>query len=106
MRSRKRVPSSRVSGCGVNICQRGASEEVRGAQAAWHSGQEGGRATRAPGALVAPLRPYFGRMEVSGTLIFYIFFLYFSGQFSKRENLKYKNSRKQKLALGCTELIG
>src|SRR6187399_384943 len=33
---------------------------------------EGGRATRAPGALVAPLRPYFDRVEASGTLIFYI----------------------------------
>src|SRR6187399_469626 len=29
-------------------------------------GQEGGRATRAPGALVAPLRLYFGRVEASG----------------------------------------
>src|SRR6187399_314426 len=32
MRSRKRVPSSRVSGRGVNICQRGASAETWGAQ--------------------------------------------------------------------------
>ena len=44
MRSRKKVPSSRVSGRGVNICHRGASEEVRGAQAAWRGSQEGGRA--------------------------------------------------------------
>ena len=35
---------------------------------------EGGRATRAPGALVAPLRLPFGCVEPSGTLIFYIFF--------------------------------
>ena len=34
----------------------------------------GGRATRAPGALGAPLRPYFGCREASGTLIFYIIF--------------------------------
>ena len=53
-----------------------------------------------------PPRLPFGRSVVSGSLIFYIIFLDFSGQFSKRENLKYKNSRKQKLALGCTELIG
>src|SRR4051812_31774774 len=34
----------------------------------------GGRATRAPRPLVAPLRLYFGVLEGSGTLIFYIFF--------------------------------
>src|SRR3954470_9657361 len=45
-------------------------------------GQEGGRATRAPGALVAPLRLSFGVLEGSGTLIFYIFFLEFFWQFS------------------------
>ena len=33
MRSRKRVPVSRVSGHDINICQRGASDEARGAQA-------------------------------------------------------------------------
>src|SRR6187399_814304 len=82
MRSRKRVPSSRVSGRGVNICQRGASAETWGAQAPPRRGQEGGRAPRAPGALVAPLRPYFGRMEASGTLIFYIFFPEFFWQFT------------------------
>ena len=38
----------------------------------------GGRAGRPPGAPVGPLRPYFGRMEASGTLIFYIIFLDFS----------------------------
>ena len=42
----------------------------------------GGRAARAPGALVAPLRLYFGCREASGTLIFYIIFLDFSWQFS------------------------
>ena len=78
MRSRKRVPSSRVSGRVLNICQRGAPAEVRGAQAAWRGGQEGGRPLWAPGAPVGPLWPYFCRMEASGTLIFYIFFLDFS----------------------------
>ena len=82
MRSRKRVPLSRVSGRGVNICQRGVSEEDRGAQAPWRRGQEGGRALWPPGALVPPLRPYFGRMEASGTLIFYIFFPEFFWQFT------------------------
>ena len=52
-----------------------------------------------------PPRLPFGRSVVSVSLIFYIIFLDFSGQFSKRENLKYKNSRKQKLALGCTGLV-
>src|SRR3954471_15191306 len=37
-------------------------------------GQGGGGATRAPRPLVAPLRLYFGVLEGSGTLIFYIFF--------------------------------
>ena len=41
-----------------------------------------GGTARAPGALVAPLRPYFGRMEASGTLIFYIFFPGFFWQFT------------------------
>src|SRR3954471_20807949 len=49
----------------LNICQRGASAEAWGAQAPPRRGQEGGRATRAPGALVAPLRPYFGHVEAS-----------------------------------------
>ena len=46
----------------------------QGGPGAPRRGQEGGRATRAPGALVAPLRPDFGRVEASGTLIFYIIF--------------------------------
>ena len=53
MRSRKRVPSSRVLGRGVNICQRGAPDGARGAQAPPGTAQ-GGRAARAPGALLAP----------------------------------------------------
>ena len=35
-----------------------------------------------------------------------IIFPEFFGHFKYRKNLKYKNSRKQELALGCTELIG
>src|SRR4051812_48010746 len=42
----------------------------------------GGRATRAPRPLVAPLRLSFGVPEGSGTLIFYIFFPEFFSQFS------------------------
>src|SRR6187399_1884340 len=71
MRSRKRVPVSRVLGHDINICQRGASAEAWGGPGAPRRGQEGGCATRAPGALVAPLRLYFGCWEASGTLIFY-----------------------------------
>src|SRR3954467_11639240 len=73
MRSRKRVPVSRVSGRVLNIGQRVTSEGTWGAQAPPQRGQEGGRATRAPGALVAPLRLSFGVLEGSGTLILYIF---------------------------------
>ena len=81
-----------------------ASGEPRGAQAPPRRGPGGGHRQGAwsPGA---PPRLPFGRSVVSGSLIFYIIFLDFSGQFSKRENLKYKNSRKQKLALGCTGLV-
>src|SRR6187401_74439 len=81
MRSRKRVPVSRVSGDALNICQRGASDEARGAQAPPRRGQ-GGRTTRAPGALVGPLRLCFGCLVASGTLIFYIIFPDFFWQFS------------------------
>ena len=42
----------------------------------------GGRLGRPPGAPVVPLWPYFGRMEASGTLIFYIIFPGFFWQFS------------------------
>ena len=78
-----REKSSYFEGFGrrFNICQRGASEEPRGAQAPPRRGLGGG-ATRAPGALVSPPRLSFGRTVVSGTLIFYIFFLDFSWQFS------------------------
>ena len=83
MRSRKRVPVSRVSGRDINICQRGASAEARGAQAPPPPGAaRGARATRAPGALVAALRLSFGSWEASGMLIFYIIFPGFFWQFS------------------------
>src|SRR6187401_3200084 len=73
MRSRKRVPVSRVSGDALNICQRGASAEPRGAQAPPRRGLGGAP----PGRLEPwwPPRLYFGRPVVSGTLIFYIIFL-------------------------------
>src|SRR3954469_15979933 len=82
MRSRKRVPLSRVLGRVLNIGQRVTSEGTWGAQAPPRRGQEGGRATRAPGALVASLRLSFGVLEGSGTLIFHIFFPEFFWQFS------------------------
>src|SRR3954465_2654906 len=53
-----------------------------------------------------PCFPLLVIPEASGTLIFYIIFLEFLGHLKYRENLKYKNSRKRELALGCTELIG
>ena len=44
-------------------------------------GQEGGRVGRPPGLPLAPLWPHFWRVEASGALIFYIFFLEFFWQF-------------------------
>src|SRR3954464_13097103 len=43
--------------------------------------------------------------EASGSLIFYLIFPDFLEHFEWPENLKYKNSRKQQLAAGCTGLI-
>ena len=59
---------------------KGASAEPMGAQAPPRRGPGG--ATRAPGALLAPLWLYFGYREASGTLIFYIIFSGFFWQFS------------------------
>ena len=56
MRSRKRVPVPRVSKDALNICQRGAPDGARGAQAPPRRGP-GGRPARAPGALVPPPPP-------------------------------------------------
>ena len=53
----------------------------------------------------APL-PFLMTPEGSVTLIFNIIFPEFSEHFKLPENLKNKNSRKQELATGCTELIG
>ena len=50
----------------------GRHQGCPGGPTAWPRG--GGRATRAPRPLVAPLRLHFGVLEGSGTLIFYIFF--------------------------------
>ena len=82
MRSLKRVFVSRVSGRDVNICQRGAPDGARGAQAPPRRGQEGGRVGRPLGLPLAPLWPHFWRVEASGALIFYIFFPEFFWQFS------------------------
>src|SRR4051812_8496918 len=73
----------RVSATGVKYMPKGGiSGGLGGPGAPPRRGQEGGRATRAPGALVAPLRLYFGCVEASGTLIFYIIFLEFFWQFT------------------------
>ena len=64
----------RVSAMGVKYMPKGGISGGLGAQAPPRRGQEGGRLGRPPGAPVAPLWPYFGRMDASGTLIFYIFF--------------------------------
>src|SRR6187399_2503048 len=56
MRSRKRVSVSRVSGHDINICQRGASAQARGAQAPPRRGPGGG----APPGHLGPWRPPSG----------------------------------------------
>ena len=81
---------------------RGATREPGGPQ----HGPTPGRATRAPGALVGPYRL---PLDYSGSFWcadFYMIFREFIGHFKYWENLKYKNSIKQELALRCTELIG
>ena len=57
-------------------------------------------------SLVVPPLPPLVIPEGSLTLIFNIIFPEFFGHFQWPENLKYKNSRKQELATGCTESIG
>ena len=79
--SGKRGPESGFPRHALNICQRGASEVPRGAQAPPRRGQEGGRVGRPPGLPLAPLWPHFWRVEASGALIFYIFFPEFFWQF-------------------------
>ena len=60
MRSRKRVPSSRVSGRVQYICQMGSPEAEVGPQAPPWSGQGWGRAGWPPGPPQAPLWPCLG----------------------------------------------
>src|SRR3954467_14182109 len=75
---------SRLEGFGTRYKYRpkgGISGDL-GGPGAPRRDQEGGRATMAPGALVAPLRLCFGCLEASGTLIFYIIFPGFFWQFS------------------------
>src|SRR3954463_9115971 len=75
---------SRLEGFGtcVKYRPRGDVRGDLGGPGAPRRGQEGGRATRAPGARVPPLRLSFGVLEASRTLIFYIFFPEFFWQFS------------------------
>ena len=72
----------RVSSTGVKYMPKGVASGDLGGPSAPRRGQGAGRAGRLPGAPVGPLRPYFGRMEASGTLIFYIFFPEFFWQFT------------------------
>ena len=72
----------RVSATRCKYMPKGVARGAKGGPCAPRRGLEGGCVARAPGALVAPLRPYFGRMEASGTLIFYIFFPEFFWQFT------------------------
>src|SRR3954467_977710 len=58
------------------------------------------------GPLWVPPGPQLMFPEASDALILYMIFREFIGHFKYWENLKYKNNRKQELALRCIELIG
>ena len=96
-----------VSSSGVKIGAKGGTERghesvrrVLGAAEGW----------AAPPALLAdwwwPSCRLLVIPKASGALIFYIIFPGFIGHFNYWKNLKFKNSRKQELGTGCTELIG
>ena len=72
----------RVSSTRFKYMPKGATRGGQGCPGAPPSAAQGGRVGRPPGAPVGPLRPYFGRVDASGTLIFYIIFLDFFWQFS------------------------
>src|ERR1041384_2644548 len=96
----------RVSSAGVkNRGQRGHREGPRGSQKGRWRGLGLGHARHPPGCLVVALPCFLG---YSGSFRDADFLYNFSGIFGAllmAENLKYKNSRKQELATGCTELI-
>ena len=79
-----------------------------------HPGQPGGSLPRPPWAAPGTLLGAWWWASSSGLAFpegsveekLILIFLEFFGQFNPSENLKYKNSRKQELATGCTELVG
>src|ERR1041385_8045626 len=95
----------RVSVTGGKYRRRGHREGPQGSQEAPWRGLGWGRARDPFGVpVVAPLPPLVFP-EASVSLIFYLIFPDFLEHFQWPKNLKYKNSRKQQLAAGCTELI-
>src|SRR6187399_1978065 len=80
-RSRKRVPSSRVSGREQYICKRGSPEAEVGPQAPPWRGQGWGRAGWPPGPPRLPSGPALVFVEAPDTLIFPVFFPEFLGHF-------------------------
>ena len=72
----------RVSATDLKYMPKGGIGGASGGPGAPPGAARGGRAHRLPGAPVGPPRLYFGRTVAPGTLIFYIFFLDFSWQFS------------------------
>src|SRR3954469_7135568 len=86
--------------------RRGQPEVDQGPQAPPWRGPGGGRAGWPPGPPLAPLWPHSGSSRSFLYADFsYIFPRIFLALFYEGK-LKYKNSRKQELALRCTELIG
>ena len=72
----------RVSSTDLKYMPKGVTRGGQGCPGAPPARPRGGRMGRPPGAPVGPPRLYFGRTVAPGTLIFYIFFLDFSWQFS------------------------
>src|SRR3954469_5275158 len=68
----------RVSSTDVKYMPKGVTRGGQGSPGPPTARPRGGGAGRPPGAPVGPLRPSFGVLEGSGTLIFYIFFRNFS----------------------------
>src|SRR4051812_15419755 len=94
-----------ISSAGAKYRPKEGARGAPGSQDAPRHGPTPRHATRAPRALVGPLLPYLGYFGRFFCADFYIIFSGFIGHFKYRENLKYKNSRKEELAMGCTELI-
>src|SRR3954470_15842716 len=91
---------------GKNRGQRGHRGDPPVSQEGRCRGLGMGRARHPPGCLVVALLPCLGYSGSFRSADFLYNFSGIIGHFNYWKNLKYKNSKKQELATGCTELIG